>query len=127
MCWLKCKAKGKALAIVEELIYSHAVGIDSVNAAPRQWSALQNHRARLAELRSTLKQEVVREVGYFERGRETLEMQRPDGPSADRNAWAAAAGAHGREVYRADDNGTDAQLQRLTRLQQLAHQEMAQG
>ena len=54
-------------------------------------------------------------------------MQLPDGPSADRHAWAAAAGEHGREVYRDDDNDVDAQLQRLTRLQLLAQREMAQG
>ena len=41
----------------------------------------------------------------------------PDGPSADRRAWAAAAGEHGREVYRDDDNDVDALLQRLTRPQ----------
>ena len=53
-------------------------------------------------------------------------MQLPDGPSADRHAWAAAAGEHGREVYRDDDNDVDAQLQQLTRLQLLAQREMAQ-
>ena len=54
-------------------------------------------------------------------------MQPPDGPSADRHAWAAAAGEHGREVYRDDDNDVDAQRQRLARLQLLAQREMAQG
>ena len=38
-------------------------------------------------------------AGYFDRGKQTLEMQLPDGPSSDRHAWAAAAGEHGREVY----------------------------
>ena len=76
---------------------------------------LQNHRARLAELRSTLRQDAVREVrkylrrdtrreptaklrmvkgqqsdrllaGYLERGEETLEMQLPGGPSGNRPA-----------------------------------------
>ena len=47
--------------------------------------------------------------------------------SADRHAWAAAAGEHGRGVFRDDDNDVDAQLQRLTRLQLLAQSEMAQG
>ena len=42
------------------------------------------------------------------------------------NAWAAAAGEHGREVYRDDDNDVEAQLQRLTRLQSLAQRELAQ-
>ena len=70
---------------------------------------MQNHRARLDELLSTLRRKAVREVrkdlrrdirleltaklrmvkgqqldrllaGYFERGKETLEMQVPDGP-----------------------------------------------
>ena len=138
-----------------EIIYSHAVGIDSDNLALRQWSGRQNHRKRLAELRATLRQEVAREIritlrrnirreltaklrmvkgeqldrllaGYFERGKQTLELQVPDGPSADRHAWAAAAGEHGREVYRDVDNDVDAQLQRLTRLHLLAQREMAQ-
>ena len=55
-------------------------------------------------------------------------MQHPDVPSADRHAWAAAAGEHGREVYRDDDdNDADAQRQRLTRLQFLAQREIAAG
>ena len=66
-------------------------------------------------------------AGYFERGKQTLEMQLPDGPSADRHAWAAAAGEHGREVHRDDDNDGDAQRQRLARLELLAQREMAQG
>ena len=99
------RQKGKALTTVEELIYSHAVGIDSESAALRQWSELQSHRDRLAELRSALRQEVEREVrkdlrrdirreltaklrlvkgrqldrlvDNSERGKETLEMQLP--------------------------------------------------
>ena len=115
-------AESEALAIVEELTYSHAVRIDSGTAAVQHWSELQSHRARLAELRSTLRQEAGREVrknlrrdkrrelmssfvktplppldrllaGCFEHGEETLVMQIPDGPSADSRAWAAAAGA----------------------------------
>ena len=43
------EAKGRALRSVEEIIYSHAVGIESDNSALRQWSGLQNHRKRLAE------------------------------------------------------------------------------
>ena len=139
--------------MVEELIYSHAVGIDSDNAGLRQWSELQGHRAKLAELRLALRQkigeirkelrpETRRELtaklrmmkgrqldrlltGYYERGKETLEMQLPHGVSDDRHAWAAAAGVHGREVYRDDDNDTDTQLQRA-RLQQ-SQREMARG
>ena len=42
------EAKGKALVPVEEIIYSHAVGIDSDNSALRQWSGLQEDRKRLA-------------------------------------------------------------------------------
>ena len=41
---------------VEEIICSHTVGIDSDNSATRQWSGLQEHRKRLAELRATLRQ-----------------------------------------------------------------------
>ena len=33
-------------------------------------------------------------AGYLERGTDILEMQLLDGPSGDRHAWAAAAGAH---------------------------------
>ena len=35
-CWLQGEARCKALTIVEEFIYSHAVGIDSDTAALRQ-------------------------------------------------------------------------------------------
>ena len=135
------EAKGRALVSVEEIL--------------RQWSGLQEHRKRLAELRATLRQEAAREIrmnlrrdtrreltaklrtvkgeqlnrilaGYFD-GKQKLEMQLPDGPSADRHAWAAATGDHDREVYRDDDNDVDTQRQRLSRLQMLAQREMAQG
>ena len=108
LCWVNGEAKGTALTSLEEIIYSHAVGIESDNWALRQWSGLQNHRKRLAELRATLRQEVASEirinlrrdlcheltaklrlvkgeqldrllVGYFERGKQTLEMQLLDG------------------------------------------------
>ena len=88
---------------VEEISHSHTVGIDSDNSALRQWSGLQEHRKRLAELRATLKQEAARDIrinmrrdirreltaklrmvkgeqlnsllaGYLERGEQTLEM-----------------------------------------------------
>ena len=104
------------------------VGIDSDNCAIRQWSG-----KRLADLRTTLRQEAARDIrislrrdvrrelnaklrvvkveqlnrllaGYFDRGKQTLEMQLPDGPSSDRHAWAVAAGKHGREIYRDDNN-----------------------
>ena len=146
---------GKALVSIEEIIYSHAVGIDSDNTALRQWSGLQEHRKRLADLRTTLRQEAARDIrislrrdirlelnaklrmvkceqlnrllaGYFDRGKQTLEMQLPDDSSSDRHAWAAAAGEHGREVYRDDDN-VDIQMQRLVRLQHLARREIEAG
>ena len=120
------------------------------------WSGLQEHGKRLAELRATPRQEAAREIrihlrrdfrreltaklrrvkgeqltrllaGYFERGKRTLEMQLPNGPSADRHTWVAAAGEHGREVHRDDDNDVGAQRQRLARLQLLAQREMARG
>ena len=37
-------------------------------------------------------------AGFFDRGKQTLEMQLPDGPSSDRHAWAAAVGEHGRSI-----------------------------
>ena len=106
------EARGKALVSVEEIICSHAVGIDSDNTAIRQWSGLQEHRKRFADLRTTLRQEAARDIrislrrdirrelnaklrmvkgeqlsgllaGYFDRGKQTLEMQLPDGPSSD--------------------------------------------
>ena len=51
--WMGGEARGKALVSVEEIIHSHAVGIDSDNTAIRQWSGLQEHRKRLADLRTT--------------------------------------------------------------------------
>ena len=66
-------------------------------------------------------------AGYFDRGKQTLEMQLPDGSSSDRHAWAAAAGEHGREVYRDDNNFVDVQVQRLVRLQHLAQREIEAG
>ena len=51
---------------VEEIIYSHAVGIDSDNCAIRQWRGLQEHRKRhqkrLADLRNTLRQKAARDI-----------------------------------------------------------------
>ena len=153
LCWMDEEAKGKALVSVEEIIYSHAVGIDSDNCAIRQWCGLQEHRKRLADLRNTLRQEAARDIsislrreirrelnaklrtdkgeqlnrlvaGCFDRGKQTLEMQLPDGPSSYRHAWAAAAGDHGREVYRDDNNNVEVQMQRLVGLQQLAQGEI---
>ena len=62
LCWMNEEAIGKALVSVEEIIYSHAVGINSDNSATRQWSGLQEHRKRLAELRATLRQEAARDI-----------------------------------------------------------------
>ena len=146
LCWMKEEATGKALVSVEEIIYSHVVGINSDNSAIRQWNGPQEHRKLLAELRATRRQEAARDIriglrrdirrelnakmrmvkgeqrnrllaGYFDREKQTLEMQLPDGPSSNRHAWAAA-GEHGREVYREDNNNVDIQQQRLIRLQQ---------
>ena len=66
-------------------------------------------------------------AGYFDRGKQTLEMQFPDGPSSDRHAWAAAAGEQDREVHRDDNNNEDIQQQRLVRLQHLAQREIEAG
>ena len=105
-------------------------------------AVFKNTGKRLADLRNTLRQEAARDTrislrreirrelnaklrmdkgeqlnrlvaGYFDRGKQTLEMQLPDGPSSDRHAWAAAAGDHGREVYRDDNNNVEVQMQRL--------------
>ena len=110
LCRMDEEGKGKPLVSVEEIIYSHAIGIDSDNCAIRQWSGLQEHRKRLADLRNTLRQEAARDIrislrreirrdlnvqsrmdkgeqlnrlvaGYFDRGKQMLEMQLPDGPS----------------------------------------------
>ena len=62
LCWMDEEARGKAPVSVEEIIYSHAVGIDSDNCAIRQWSGLQEHRKRLADLRNTLRQEAARDT-----------------------------------------------------------------
>ena len=106
LCWMNEEARSKALVSVEEIIYSPAVGIDSDNTAMRK------HRKRLSDFRTTLRQEAARDIrislrrdirqeldaklrmvkgeplnrlvaGYFDRGKRTLEMQLPDGPSSD--------------------------------------------
>ena len=46
---------------------------------------------------------------------------------SDRHAWAAAAGEHGREVYRDDNHNVDVQVQRLIRLQHLAQPKIEEG
>ena len=127
-CWMNNKVRGKALLLVEEIISSHAVSIDSDNMAIRQWNNLQDHRKRLDDLRNMLRQETAREVrkelrrdirkevaanvrmlkeeqldrlvyGYFDRGKQSFEMQLEDGLSTNRHAWAAAAYEYGREKY----------------------------
>ena len=156
LCWMDEEARGKARVFVEEIMYSHAVGIDPDNCAIRQWSRLQEHRKRLADLRTALTQKAARDIrislrrdirrelnaklpmvkgeqlnrllaGHFDQGKQTLEMQLPDGPFSDRHAWAAAAGEHGREVYRDDNNNVDVQMQRLVRLQLLAQRKIEAG
>ena len=68
LCWMNEEARGKALVLVEEIIYSHDVGTDSDNSAIRQWSGLQEHKKRLAELRATLRQEAARNIRINLRG-----------------------------------------------------------
>ena len=66
-------------------------------------------------------------AGYFDRGKQTLDMQLPDGPSSKRHAWAAAAYEHGREIYRDDDNDDVVQPEHLFRLRNLAQHEIDAG
>ena len=142
--------------LLEEIIYSHAVSIDSDNMAIRQWNDLQDHRKRLDDLRNMLRQETAREVrkelrrdirkefaakvrmlkgeqlyrlvsGYFDRGKQSFEMQLAEGPSTNRHAWAAAAYEYGREKYRDDENDEIAQKERLIRLNKLAQREIEAG
>ena len=120
LCWMDNKARGKTLLLVEETIYSHAVGVDSDNMAIRQWNNLQGHINRLDDLRNMLRQETAREVrkeirrdirkevaakvrmlkgeqldrlvsGSFDRGKQSFEMQLEDGPSTNRQASNMAA------------------------------------
>ena len=82
--------------------------------AIRQWNNLQDHRKRLDDLRNMLRQDTAREVrkelrrdickevaakvkmlkgeqldrlvsGYFDRGKQSFEMQLEDGPSTNRD------------------------------------------
>ena len=62
LCWMNEEARGKALVSVEEIICSHAFGTDSDNSAFRQWSGLQEHRERFAELRATLRRDAPRNI-----------------------------------------------------------------
>ena len=48
-------------------------------------------------------------------------------PLPDRHAWAAAAGEHGREVHRDDNNNVDVQMQQLVRLKRLSQCEIEAG
>ena len=59
LCWMDNKARRKALLLVEEIIYSHAIEADSSNVAIGQWNNLQDHRKRLDDLRNTLRQETA--------------------------------------------------------------------
>ena len=62
LCWMDNEARGKALSMVEEVIYSHSVEADSNNAAMRQWNNLQEHGARVEDLRKLLRQEAAGEI-----------------------------------------------------------------
>ena len=113
LCWMNTKARGNALLLVEEIIYSHAIEADSNNVAIRQWNDLQEHRKRLDDLRHMLRQETVREIrkeirrdirkevaakvrmmkgeqldklisGHFDREKQSSEMQLQDGPSTNK-------------------------------------------
>ena len=146
----------KALLLVEEIIYSHAIESDSNNEAIRQWNDLQEHRKRLDDLRNILRKETAREIrkeirrdirkevaakvrmvkgeqlnrlitGYFDRGKQSCEMQLQDGPSTNKHEWASAAYEYGREKYRDDENDEVAQRERLARLQLLAPREIEAG
>ena len=156
LCWMNDMARGKALLLVEEIIYSHAIEADSKNVAIRQWNNLQEHRKRLDDLRNMLRQETAREIrkeirrdirkevaakvrtmkgkqldklisGYFDRGKQSFEMQLQDGPSTNKHEWATAAYDYGREKYRDDENDEVAQQERLIRLQLLAQREIEAG
>ena len=127
LCWMDNEARGKALLLVEEVIYSHSVEADSNYAAIRQSNNLQEHRERLEDLRKLLRQEAAGEIrkeirrdirrevaakvrllkgeqldkrisGYFDRGKQSIEMQLQNGPSTRRHDWATAAYDYGREV-----------------------------
>ena len=41
LCWMDEETRSKRLVSLEEIIYTHAVGIDSDNCAIRQWSGLR--------------------------------------------------------------------------------------
>ena len=156
LCWTDNKARGKNLLTVEEIIYSHAVSVDSDNMAIRQWNNLQDHRKRLEDLRNSLRQEIAKDIrkeirrdirkevaakvrklkgdqldrlisGYFDRGKQSFEMQLPDGPSTNRQDWAAAAHKYGCEKYCDKENDETAQRERLIRLQELALREIEAG
>ena len=50
LCWMDEEARGKALVSVEEIIYSHAVGIDSDNCAIRQWSGVFKNTGNVLQI-----------------------------------------------------------------------------
>ena len=146
LCWMDNEARGKALLMVEEVIFSHSVEAYSNNAAIRQWNNLQEHGERLEDLRKLLRQEAAGEIrkeirrdirrkvaakarllkgeqldklisGYFDRGKQSSEMQLQKGPSTSRHDWATAAYDYGREKYCDAENDETAQRERLIRLQ----------
>ena len=65
--------------------------------------------------------------GYFDRGKQSFEMQLQNRPSTNKHAWANAAYEYGCEKYRDDENNEDAQQERLIRLQLLAQREIEAG
>ena len=149
--WMDNEARGKALLLVEEVIFSHSVEADSNNAAIRQWNNLQEHGERLEDLRKLLRQaatgeirkeikrDIRREVaakvrllkgeqldklisGYFDRGKQSFEMQSQNGPSTSRHDWELHMIMA--EKYCDAENDETAQRERLIRLQQLAQREI---
>ena len=67
--------------------------------------------------------------GYFDRGKQSFEMQLQDGPSTNKTNMPGlnAAYEYGREKYRDDENDEDAQQERLIRLQLLSQREIEAG
>ena len=121
LCWMDEEARGKASVSVEEIIFSHAVEIDSDNCAIRQWSGLQEHRKRLADLRNTLRKEAARDIRISLRRdiRRELNAKLRMVKGEQLNRLVAGYFDRGKHV--------DIQLQRLVRLQHLAQREIEAG
>ena len=65
--------------------------------------------------------------GYFDRGKQSFEMQLQDGSSTKKHEWATVAYEYCREKYRDDEHDEVAQQERLIRLQLLAQREIEAG